>query len=165
MPGTINKVILIGHTGDEIKMHYFDDDNCLGRLPIATNEEYKNKSTGEKISNTEWHNVVLRNQAAKICEKYLRKGDKIYIEGRIKTRKWQDNEGNDKYTTEVHCNDFTFLTPKNQSGVAAAQAPQTANSSTSQPQDSKPKSQPQPLEKAQDHLSTHQDDEDDDLPF
>ena len=164
MPGTINKVILIGHTGDEIKMHYFDDDNCLGRLPIATNEEYKNKSTGEKVSNTEWHNVVLRNQAAKICEKYLRKGDKIYIEGRIKSRKFQDNEGNDKYITEVHCNDFTFLTPKSQSGNESAPAPQMSNSSNPQPQTSKPQEQ-EPFEKAPDNLGTRQDDEDDDLPF
>ena len=165
MPGTVNKVILIGHTGDEIKMHYFDDDNCLGRLPIATNEEYKNKSTGEKISNTEWHNVVLRNQAAKICEKYLRKGDKIYIEGRVKTRKWQDSDGNDKYTTEVHCNDFTFLTPKNQSGSLPGAASQSTETSTAQPQANKSEIQ-QPVKKPQDHLAaSHQEDDDDDLPF
>ena len=162
MPGTINKVILIGHTGDEIKMHYFDDNNCLGRLPVATNEEYKNKSTGERVSNTEWHNVILRNQAAKICEQYLRKGDKIYIEGRIKSRKFQDNEGNDKFITEVHCNDFTFLTPKNQSG--AAEAPAMPSSSTAHNQQDQPKQQ-KPFEETSDNLTTHQNDEDDDLPF
>jgi single-strand DNA-binding protein len=164
MPGTINKVILIGHTGDEIKMHYFDDNNCLGRLPIATNEEYKNKSTGERVSNTEWHNVVLRNQAAKVCEQYLRKGDKIYIEGRIKTRKWQDNEGNDRYSTEVHCTDFTFLTPKSQSGMGTSKVAE----STSQ-QNSKPETHatPQVTESHQtaDNSSVNQPEEDDDLPF
>ena len=164
MPGTINKVILIGHTGDEIKMHYFEDDNCLGRLPVATNEEYKNKSTGERVSNTEWHNVVLRNQAAKICEQYLRKGDKIYIEGRIKTRKWQDNEGNDRYSTEVHCNDFTFLTPKSQSGTGAAPGGSQASSSTAYKQQDQPKQQ-KPFEETSDNLTTPQSDEDDDLPF
>ena len=114
MAGTINKVILIGHTGDEIKMHYFEGGNCIGRFPLATNEEYTNRD-GDRISNTEWHNIVVRNKAAEICEKYLSKGDKIYIEGRIKTRKWQDDKGMDRYMTEINCTDFTFLTPKDQS--------------------------------------------------
>ena len=163
MAGTINKVILIGHTGDEIKMHYFENDNCLGRLPIATNEEYTNKSTGERVSNTEWHNVILRNKAAQICEKYLRKGDKIYVEGRIKTRKWQDNEGNDRYSTEVHCTDFTFLTPKNQSGSASPTGAQPATPRSAQPEQKKPdETSPQ---NTQDHVTPHQSDEDDDLPF
>ena len=163
MAGTINKVILIGHTGDEIKMHYFENDNCLGRLPIATNEEYTNKSTGERVSNTEWHNVILRNKAAQICEKYLRKGDKIYVEGRIKTRKWQDNEGRDRYTTEVHCTDFTFLTPKNQSGSSAPTGAQPATPRSAQPEQKKPdETSPQ---NTQDHVTSHQSDEDDDLPF
>ena len=68
---------------------------------------------GEKVSNTEWHNIVLRNKAAEICEKYLSKGDKVYIEGRIKTRKWQDDKGNDRYSTEINCTEFTFLSNKN----------------------------------------------------
>ncbi len=110
--GSLNKVMLIGNTGDEVKMHYFENNNCLGRFPLATSEDYVNKSTGERISNTEWHNIVVRNKAAEICEKYLKKGDKVYIEGRIKTRKWTDDRGNDRYSTEIHCTDFTFLTPK-----------------------------------------------------
>ena len=72
-----------------------------------------NKQTNERVSNTEWHNVVLRNKAAEICEKYLSKGDKVYIEGRIKTRKWQDDKGNDRYSTEINCTEFTFLSNKN----------------------------------------------------
>lgn len=110
--GSLNKVMLIGNTGDEVKMHYFENNNCHGRFPLATSEDYVNKSTGERISNTEWHNIVVRNKAAEICEKYLKKGDKVYIEGRIKTRKWTDDRGNDRYSTEIHCTDFTFLTPK-----------------------------------------------------
>ena len=117
MSGTINKVILIGHTGDEVKMHYFDGGGCVGNFPLATNETYTNKTTGEKVSNTEWHNVVVRNKAAEICEKYLKKGDKVYIEGRLKTRKWQDDQGKDRYITEIQCTDFTFLTPKNEGGT------------------------------------------------
>lgn len=123
MNGTVNKVILIGHLGDEIKMHYFDGGNCIGRFPLATNETYINKTTGEKINTTEWHNLVVRNKAAEICEKYLSKGDKVYIEGRIKSRQWQDDSGSQKYTTEIQVTEFTFLTLKkegedNKSGSA-----------------------------------------------
>ncbi len=114
MSGTLNKVMLIGHLGDEVKMHYFDGGNCVGRFPLATNETYTNKQTNERVTNTEWHNVVVRNKAAEICEKYLSKGDKVYIEGRLKTRKWQDDKGNDRYSTEIQCTDFTFLSNKNE---------------------------------------------------
>jgi single-strand DNA-binding protein len=100
--------------GDNVKIHYFDDSNCVGRFPLATNETYTNKQTNEKVTNTEWHNIVVRNKAAEICEKYLKKGDRVYIEGRLKTRKWQDDKGNDRYSTEIACTDFTFLTAKNE---------------------------------------------------
>ena len=112
MSGTLNKVMLIGHLGDEVKIHRFEDGGCVGRFPLATNETYMNKQTNERVSNTEWHNIVLRNKAAEICEKYLSKGDKVYIEGRIKTRKWQDDKGNDRYSTEINCTEFTFLSNK-----------------------------------------------------
>jgi single-strand DNA-binding protein len=112
MNGTLNKVLLIGHLGDEVKMHYFDGGNCIGRFPLATNEVYINKTTGEKITSTEWHNIVVRNKAAEICEKYLSKGDKIYIEGRIKSRQWQAEDGSTKYTTEIQVMEFTFLNTK-----------------------------------------------------
>mgnify|MGYP001190633491 FL=1 len=112
MSGTLNKVMLIGHLGDDVKMHYFDGGGSIGRFPLATNESYLNKSTGEKINNTEWHNIVVRNKAAEICEKYLSKGDKIYIEGRIKTRKWTGEDGNDRYSTDINVNEFTFLSTK-----------------------------------------------------
>ena len=115
MSGTLNKVMLIGHLGDEVKLHYFDDKNCVGRFPLATNETYTNKQTNERVTTTEWHNVVVRNKAAEICEKYLSKGDRLYVEGRIKTRKWQDDKGNDRFSTEIHCTDFKFLTSKNES--------------------------------------------------
>jgi len=114
MAGTLNKVMLIGHTGDEVKMTYFEGGNSIGRFPLATNEDYINKNTGERISNTEWHNIVVRNKGAEICEKYLKKGDKVYIEGRIKTRKWQDDKGIERYATEIQCIEFTFLSPRNE---------------------------------------------------
>lgn len=151
MSGTLNKVMLIGHTGDEIKMHYFEGGGSIGRFPLATNESYTNKTTGERVTNTEWHNIVMRNKAAEICEKYLKKGDKIYIEGRLKTRKWQDDQGRDRYSTEIQCTDFTFLTPKAEGGAMPQQtsgAPDANQSATSQPQVEEPIGE-----------------EDDDLPF
>jgi single-strand DNA-binding protein len=130
MSGTLNKVMLIGNLGDEVKMHYFDDKNCVGRFPIATSESYISKQTNERITNTEWHNIVVRNKAAEICEKYLSKGDKVYIEGRIKTRKWTDDKGMERYSSEIQCDEFTFLTPKSDQNTAQPSTP----SKTSQPQ-------------------------------
>lgn len=112
MNGTLNKVMLIGYLGDDIKMHYFDGGNCIGRFSLATNEIYINKTTNEKITSTEWHNLVVRNKAAEVCEKYLSKGDKIYVEGRIKSRQWQSEEGITKHTTEIQVTEFTFLSTK-----------------------------------------------------
>ena len=104
--------MLIGHLGDDVKMHYFKSDSCIGKFPLATNETYINKETGEKITSTEWHNIVVKNKAAELCEKYLSKGDKVYIEGRIKSRQWQADDGSIKYITEIQAIDFTFLTTK-----------------------------------------------------
>ncbi len=153
MSGTLNKVMLIGHLGDEVKMHYFDDRNCVGRFPLATNETYTNKQTNERVSNTEWHNVVVRNKAAEICEKYLSKGDKVYIEGRIKTRKWTDDKGMERYSTEIQCTDFTFLTNKNEQQQVQQQTAHQSN--VQQP------SQPQ----QQQNQNSVVPDGDDDLPF
>ena len=121
MTGTLNKVMLIGHTGDDVKMHYFEGGGAIGRFPLATNEVYTNKTTGQRVENTEWHNIVVRNKAAEICEKYLKKGDKVYVEGRLKSRKWTDDKGIERYSVEIQCTDFTFLTPKNESADNSAQ--------------------------------------------
>ncbi len=143
---TLNKVMLIGNLGDDVKMHYFDGGNCVGRFPIATSETYVSKQSGERITNTEWHNIVVRNKAAEICEKYLKKGDKIYVEGRIKSRQWQAEDGTTRYSTEIQVQDFTFLTPK-QEGVSQ-------KSSQNKSQANTPQNQVNPVE-----------DENDDLPF
>jgi len=124
---TLNKVMLIGNLGDDVKMHYFEGGNCVGRFPIATSETYTSKQTGERVTNTEWHNIVVRNKAAEICEKYLKKGDKIYVEGRIKSRQWQAEDGNTRYSTEIQVQDFTFLSPKSDGGAGQQQQQQTPN--------------------------------------
>ena len=146
---TLNKVMLIGNLGDDVKMHYFEGGGCVGRFPIATSETYTSKQTNERITNTEWHNIVVRNKGAEICEKYLSKGDKVYVEGRLKTRKWTDDKGNDRYSTEIQCNEFTFLSTKKESGNNAS----TTNIANEQ----KPTA---PLQKPQ----TNPEDNDD-LPF
>jgi len=110
MNGTTNKVLLIGNLGDDVKLHHFDEQNCIGRFPIATTESYISR-TGERITETEWHNIVTRNKLAELCDRYLKKGDKVFVEGRIKTRKWEDN-GQTRYTTEIVANSIEFLTPK-----------------------------------------------------
>lgn len=148
MSGTLNKVMLIGHLGDEIKMHYFEGGGCVGRFPLATNESYTNKQTNERVTNTEWHNIVVRNKGAEICEKYLSKGDRIYVEGRIKTRKWQDESGNDRYSTEIQCTDFKFLTTKKESEGNATSQPAAQKHVTNEKTVSEPIA-----------------DENDDLPF
>ena len=111
MAGTVNKVILIGHLGDEVKMHYFEGGNSIGRFPIATHESYTNKQTGEKVTTTDWHNIVVKNKLAEICEKYLTKGDKVYCEGKLKNRQWEQ-DGQKRYSTEVHITEMTFLSTK-----------------------------------------------------
>ena len=111
MANSLNKVMLIGHLGDEVKMHYFEGGNCIGRFPVATNETYTNKQTGERITTTEWHNVVVRNKLAELCEKFLSKGDRVYVEGRIKTRQWEQ-EGVKRYSTEIQAQEMTFLNTK-----------------------------------------------------
>ena len=151
MSGTLNKVMLIGHTGDDVKMHYFEGGNSLGRFPLATNETYTNRTTNERVSNTEWHNIVVRNKAAEICEKYLKKGDMVYIEGRLKTRKWQDENGLDRYSTEIHCTDFNFLSPKGGSSPATS--------------DNKTQAKEEPSKPAQPPQVQDNNEEEDDLPF
>src|SRR5690606_8571674 len=124
MTGTLNKVMLIGHHGDDVKMHYFEGGGSIGNFPIETNEVYTNKATGQRVESTEWHNIVVRNKAAEICEKYLKKGDKVYVEGRIKSRKWTDDKGIERTSIEVQCTDFTFLTPKDKSQGNSPQSSQ-----------------------------------------
>ena len=135
MSGTLNKVMLIGHLGDDVKIKHFDNGGCIARFPLATNESYTNKTTNERVTNTDWHNIVVRNKAAEICEKYLSKGDKLYVEGKLRTRKWQAEDGSDKYTTEVNVDEFTFLSSKNESKVSMEEEPKISSDHESREQD------------------------------
>lgn len=108
MAGSLNRVFLIGNLGADPEVRHFDDGGSLARLRIATTESYKNRE-GNKVENTEWHTVVLRRGLAGVAEKYVKKGDKIFIEGSIHTRQWQDDQGNDRYSTEIRGTNMTML--------------------------------------------------------
>ncbi len=102
MAGSVNKVILIGNLGKDPEVRRLNSGAPVVSFSIATSETWKDKNTGERQERTEWHNVVIFNEnLAKIAEQYLKKGSKVYVEGKLQTRKWQDQSGNDRYTTEV----------------------------------------------------------------
>ena len=102
MAGSINKVILVGNLGADPEIRQTKDGRPIANLSVATGESWKDKNTGERREKTEWHRVVIFNEGlTKIAEQYLRKGSKVYLEGQLQTRKWQDQNGQDKYTTEV----------------------------------------------------------------
>jgi single-strand DNA-binding protein len=102
MAGSVNKVILIGNLGQDPEVKSFQNGGRIANLRIATSENWKDKATGERKERTEWHSVVLQSDGlVGVAERYLRKGSKVYIEGQLRTRKWQDQSGNDRYTTEV----------------------------------------------------------------
>lgn len=102
MAGSVNKVIIVGNLGQDPEVRSFQNGGRIANLRIATSENWKDKSTGEKKERTEWHSVVISGDGlVGVAERYLKKGSKVYIEGALKTRKWQDQSGNDRYTTEV----------------------------------------------------------------
>jgi single-strand DNA-binding protein len=102
MAGSVNKVILIGNLGQDPEVKSFQNGGRIANLRIATSENWKDRATGERKERTEWHSVVLQSEGlVGVAEKYLRKGSKVYIEGQLRTRKWQDASGNDRYTTEI----------------------------------------------------------------
>jgi single-strand DNA-binding protein len=101
MSGSVNKVILLGNLGRDPEVRRTGDGRAVANLSVATSENWKDKNTGERQEKTEWHRVVLWGPVAEVAEKYLKKGDSIYVEGRIETRKWTDKEGQERYTTEV----------------------------------------------------------------
>lgn len=97
----VNKVILVGNLGKDPEVRYMPNGNAVANITLATSESWKDKTSGEQQEKTEWHRVVIFGKLAEIAEKYLRKGSKVYLEGQLQTRKWQDQSGQDKYTTEV----------------------------------------------------------------
>ena len=123
MAGSVNKVILIGNLGKDPEIRRTQDGRPIANLSVATSESWRDKATGERREKTEWHRVVIFNEGlCRIAEQYLKKGSKVYLEGALQTRKWQDKDGNDKYSTEVVLQGFnsqlTMLDTRGGGGAA-----------------------------------------------
>ena len=106
---SVNKVILVGNLGADPETRFMPNGDAIANIRLATTESWKDKATGEKKELTEWHRVVFRAKLAEIVGQYLKKGSAVYIEGRIRTRKWQDKEGQERYTTEIEANEMQML--------------------------------------------------------
>jgi len=105
----INKVILVGNLGQDPEVRYSANGSAITNISVATSDSWKDKQTGQMQERTEWHRVVFFNRLAEIAGEYLRKGSKVYVEGRLQTRKWQDKDGNDRYTTEIVASEMQML--------------------------------------------------------
>ena len=121
MAGSVNKVILVGNLGADPEIRQTKDGRPIANLSVATSENWKDRNTGERREKTEWHRVVIFNEGlVRVVENYLKKGSKVYLEGQLQTRKWQDQNGNDRYTTEVVLQGFnstlTMLDSRNSGG-------------------------------------------------
>jgi len=138
---SVNKVILVGNLGKDPEIKKFDSGIKNASFSLATTEKYKNKS-GEMVSNTEWHNIVVWGSLSDVAEKYLKKGSQIYLEGKIKTSSWEDKSGSKRYKTEIYADSFTML------GVKDVQANEPKKENATQPE-----------------LSNNPDIDDDKLPF
>lgn len=150
----INKVILVGNVGKDPEVHYIESNVAVARFPFATSETYRSKD-GEKITTTEWHNIVLWRGLAEVADKFVKKGSQLYIEGKIRTRSYDDREGNKKYITEIIGDNMQLLGKKDdtasQKGSSFNSSPETRTSEKSDQTPGEPVNQ-----------ST---DEPDDLPF
>ena len=164
---SVNKVIIIGNLGKDPEVRYAPSGSAIANVTIATTRTWKDKTSGEKQEETEWHRVVFYDRLAEIAGEYLKKGKSVYIEGRLKTRKWTDKEGVDKYTTEIIAQEMTMLGGREGGGGgsgtgddagAAAAAPRSAPAARNAPA-------PRPAPAAAAKSSTGFDDMDDDIPF
>ena len=134
----VNKVILVGNLGQDPEVRYMPNGNGVANISIATTDSWKDKNTGQMQERTEWHRVVFFSRLAEIVGEYLKKGSQVYVEGRLQTRKWQDRDGNDRYTTEIVANDMQMLggrgggsnfdqaPPSNQNAAQRSSAPAEA---------------------------------------
>ena len=127
---SINKVILVGNLGRDPETRYMPDGGAVTNVSIATTDTWKDKTSGEKKEATEWHRVVFFNRLAEIAGEYLKKGSQVYVEGRLRTRKWQDKEGQDKYTTEIVCDTMQMLGGRQGMGEGAGKGGERGESDT-----------------------------------
>lgn len=162
MARSLNKVMIIGNLGKDPELKTFEGGGMLARLAVATSDSYISRKTNEEVTSTEWHNVILRKGLAEVADKYLNKGDKVYIEGALRTRSWTDDKGETRYATEVNALEMVMLGgPRSggNSGAAPASGAAAGNNANPQPQGQQQQQQP-----AQ-GIDLTKDDNEDDLPF
>ena len=129
---SVNKAIIIGNLGRDPELRYAPSGDAICNITVATTESWKDKATGEKKEATEWHRIVMFSKLAEIAGQYLKKGSQVYIEGRLQTRKWQDKDGTDRYTTEIRADHMTMLGGKPE-GASAPQEPRQPSAKPQQP--------------------------------
>lgn len=161
----LNKVTLIGRLGADPEVRYMPSGSAVANISLATNFRWKDKQTGEKKESTEWHRVVFFNRLAEIVGEYLKKGGQVYVEGRLQTRKWQDQAGHDRYTTEIIATEMQMLDSRSGgTGHFGAEQPQASHAEPAAPSQSTAHSaQPHSMPPAPPPQSY--DDFDDDIPF
>jgi single-strand DNA-binding protein len=130
----VNKEIQVGNLGKDPETKYMPSGDCVANFSIATTESWKDKSSGENIEKTEWHNIVMYRRLAEVAGEYLRKGSQVYIEGKLKTRKWQDKSGNDRWTTEIEAREMQMLGSRGGSAGMGAPAMQQQSAPPQQQQ-------------------------------
>jgi len=165
---SINKVILIGNLGRDPEVRYTPNGNAVCNVSVATTRTWKNKDSGDRAEETEWHRVVFYDRLAEIAGEYLKKGRSVYVEGRLKTRKWQDKEGKDQYTTEVIADNMQMLGGREGGGGGSPSGDDEGGGYQERPQRSAPAARPSaPASRpaAPQKSSTGFDSMDDDIPF
>lgn len=157
----INKVIIVGNLGNDPDCKYMPSGGAVTNITVATSESWKDKQTGQPQERTEWHRIVFFNRLAEIAGEYLKKGSKVYVEGQLRTRKW-DKDGTDMYTTEIVARDMQMLDSRNQNGDSL-----NSQAANRHPQQSAPQQAPQaaPQQAAPQAPPGGLDDFDDDIPF
>jgi single-strand DNA-binding protein len=157
----VNKVIIVGNLGNDPDVRFMPNGNAVANFSVATSETWKDKQTGEQKEKTEWHRIVIYQRLAEIAGKYLKKGSKVYLEGKLQTRKWQNQQGQDQYTTEIVVNEMQMLDGRNsnaqnmpQQAQQASQAPQAQQAQQAQQASQAPQAPQEP-----------DIDFDDDIPF
>jgi single-strand DNA-binding protein len=118
----VNKVILVGNLGKDPEVRYMPSGNAVANVTLATTDSWKDKQTGEKQERTEWHNIVFYSRLAEIVGEYLKKGSQVYVEGSLRTRKWQDKDGNDRYSTEIRADTMQMLGRREGGGEPRAES-------------------------------------------
>ena len=161
----INKVIIVGNLGGDPETRYMPSGSAVTNLTVATNESWKDKQTGEQKDRTEWHKVAMFNRLAEVAAEYLRKGSQVYIEGKLRTRKWQDKNGQDRWTTEIIADEMQMLGGRGGGGGSAPMNSSSDSAPTHSSSDSAPTHSSSNSAPSSAPPQPGPDDYDDDIPF